>query len=33
MAGIGGEGTSLYRSPLPPAMTGADFFFSPLAEI
>ena len=34
MAGMGCEGTSLYSSPpLPPAMTGADFFLSPLAEI
>ena len=33
MAGMGCEGTSPYRSPPPPAMTGADFFFSPLAEI
>ena len=34
MAGMGREGTSLYSSPpLPPAMTGADFFLSPLAEI
>ncbi len=32
MAGIGCEGTSPYRSP-PPAMIGADFLFSPLAEI
>ena len=32
MAGIGCEGTSPYRSP-PPAMIGADFFLSPLAEI